>query len=164
MQSIKETAANIAASARSGLEKTKATLEEKVERATAHDPVQKDMATQKKEERIRQAELEKQEARENNAAARQGGGDGGFTAKGSGGHMASGTHTYSTTGQMGQPTGAQQMSALPGHGTGQPTAQVDDGRVQAYPVGVNTGVGGSKSHNTRVEGNPHAYGTGGTYS
>ncbi|OMO59954.1 Late embryogenesis abundant protein [Corchorus olitorius] len=156
MQSIRETAANIAASARSGLEKTKATLEEKVERATAHDPVQKDMATQKKEDRIRQAELEKQEACENNAAARQGGGDGGFTAKGSGGHMASGTHTYSTTGQMGWPTGAQQMSALPGHGTGQPTAQVDEGRAQAHPIGVNTGA---ESLNARIGRSPGSDGS-----
>ncbi|OMO63007.1 Late Embryogenesis Abundant protein, partial [Corchorus capsularis] len=113
-----------------------------VERATADDPVQKDMATEKKEERIRRTELKKQEARENNAAVRQGGGDGGYMAKGSGGHTASGTHTYSTTGQMGRPTGAQQMSALPGHGTGQPTAQVDEGRAQAHPIGINTGVGG----------------------
>ncbi|XVF56014.1 hypothetical protein PTKIN_Ptkin06aG0082500 [Pterospermum kingtungense] len=158
MQSAKEAAANVAASAKSGLEKTKAVLEEKVEKATAHDPMQKDMATQRKEDRVRQAELEKQEARQHNAAAKQAGRDEGFTAAGSGAYAASGTHTYS------KPTGAHQMSALPGHGTEQPVGHVMDGRAEACPIGTNKGVGGSKSHNTRVEGNPHGYGTGGTYT
>ena len=135
-----------------------------VEKAKAHDPMQKEMATQKKEERIRQAELEKQEARQHNAAAKQAGGNGGYTATGTATYTASGTHTYSTTGEHGKPTGASQMSALPGHGTGQPAGQVIDGRAEAHPVGTNPGVGGSTSHNTRVEGNPHGYGTGGTYS
>ncbi|XP_021282916.1 18 kDa seed maturation protein [Herrania umbratica] len=172
MQSLKETAANIAASAKAGLEKTKATVEEKVEKLTAHDPVQKEMATQKKEERIHQAELDKQEARMHNAAAKQAGRDDGYTATGThaytatGTHAytATGTHTHSTTGDRGQPTGDRQMSALPGHRTGQPTLQVDAGRAEAHPIGINTGGGGSKTHNTRVEGIPHGYGTGGTCS
>lgn len=137
-----------------------------VERVTAHDPMQKEMATQKKEERIRQAELEKQEARQNNAVAKQAGRDEEYTAAGGGGYTASGggTHTHSAAGEYGKPTGLHQMSALPGHGTGQPVGQVMDGRAEAYPIGTNTGVGGTKSHNTRVEGNPHGYGTGGSYS
>ncbi|XP_052176191.1 11 kDa late embryogenesis abundant protein-like [Diospyros lotus] len=69
--SAKETAANLAASAMAGLEKTKATLQEKVEDAAAQDPVQKEMATEKKEERIKQAEYNKLAAREQNAAGRQ---------------------------------------------------------------------------------------------
>ncbi|KAI4348772.1 hypothetical protein L6164_009453 [Bauhinia variegata] len=56
VESVKETAANIGASAKSGMEKTKAVEE---------------MATRKKEERIHLAELEKQEARNHNAAVRQ---------------------------------------------------------------------------------------------
>ncbi|KAL0316880.1 UNVERIFIED_CONTAM: Late embryogenesis abundant protein 46 [Sesamum radiatum] len=51
MQSAKETASNVAASAKSGMEKTKATVQEKAERMTTRDPIQKDMATQKKRER-----------------------------------------------------------------------------------------------------------------
>ncbi|XVE61253.1 hypothetical protein DITRI_Ditri06bG0024800 [Diplodiscus trichospermus] len=162
MQSIKEKTANVAASAKAGLEKTKAAVEEKVEKATAHDPIQKGMATEKKEERIRQAELDKQEARQHNAAAKQAGRDGGYTATGTAAYTASGTHTYSTTGESGNPTGTHQMSALPGHGTGHPVGQVIEGRAEARLVGTNPGVGGPTSHNTRVEGNPHWYGTGGT--
>ncbi|CAL1368887.1 unnamed protein product [Linum trigynum] len=52
MQSMKETASNIGASAKGGMEKTKATVQEKIEKASAHDPVQKEMAREKKEERV----------------------------------------------------------------------------------------------------------------
>ncbi|MED6171104.1 hypothetical protein PIB30_037581 [Stylosanthes scabra] len=70
MESVKETAANISASAASGFEKTKAVVQEKSERISTRDPVQKEMATQKKEGRIINAEREKQEARDHNAAAK----------------------------------------------------------------------------------------------
>ncbi|XP_035830437.1 18 kDa seed maturation protein-like [Helianthus annuus] len=53
--SVKETAAEIGASATSGIEKTKATMQEKGERMTAHDPTRKEMATKKKEAIINQA-------------------------------------------------------------------------------------------------------------
>ncbi|GMJ04200.1 Late Embryogenesis Abundant 4-5 [Hibiscus trionum] len=72
MESVKETAANIAASAVSGLEKSKATVEEKLEKATTNDSMEKEMATQRKQDRIRHAELDKQKAYHHNAAARQG--------------------------------------------------------------------------------------------
>lgn len=107
---------------------------------TARDPVQKEMATEKKQAKINQAELDKQAAREHNTAAKQ---------SATAGHMGTGTGTgsatYSTTGTYGQPMGAHQTSALPGHGG-------TDGTATA--------------HNTRVGGNPNAsgYGTGGTYS
>ncbi|AES81475.1 putative Late embryogenesis abundant protein, LEA-25/LEA-D113 [Medicago truncatula] len=84
-ESIKETAANIGASAKSGMEKTKATFQEKTEKMTAHDPLQKEMATQKKEERVNQAELDKEAAREHNAAASAG------HQLGVGGHHTTGT-------------------------------------------------------------------------
>lgn len=105
------------------------------EKVTAGDPVQKEMATQKKEAKVSQAELDKLAAREHNAATKQ--------SAAAAAHMGTGTGTgtaaYSTTGAHGQPMGAHQTSALPGHGTG---------------------------HNTRVGGNPNAtgYGTGGTYN
>ncbi|PWA41768.1 Late embryogenesis abundant protein, LEA-25/LEA-D113 [Artemisia annua] len=86
MQSAKETAANIAASALSGMEKTKAVLGEKVEKISTSDPIEKDMATLRKEDRIRLAELRKQEAYTQNAAAAVHGGRGPnsptFTASG----------------------------------------------------------------------------------
>ena len=84
-----------------------------MEKMTGHDPVEKEMATEKKQARISQAELDKQEVREHNAAAREaekaGVGHTGYTATGTG----TGTSTYSTTGTTGQPTGTHQMSALP---------------------------------------------------
>ncbi|OIW13331.1 hypothetical protein TanjilG_02851 [Lupinus angustifolius] len=70
-ESIKETAANIGASAKSGMEKTKATVQEKTEKMTARDPLQKEIATQKKETKMNQAELDKLAAREHNAAVKQ---------------------------------------------------------------------------------------------
>ncbi|CAA0812701.1 Late Embryogenesis Abundant 4-5 [Striga hermonthica] len=153
MQSIKETAANVAASAKSGMEKTKATAQEKMERMTAHNPTEKEIASERKEERIHRAELHKQEAREQNAAAKQAAGMGG-------------PHTYSTTGATGQPTGAHQMSALPGHGSGQPAGRVVEGTVGSHPIGTATGTGGTTAHNTRVGGGGAntGYGTGGGYS
>ncbi|RDY03486.1 18 kDa seed maturation protein, partial [Mucuna pruriens] len=71
VENIKETAANIGASAKSGLEKTKATIQEKNEIMNAQTQSEKNMATRKKEEKINQAEMEKLRARENNAAAKQ---------------------------------------------------------------------------------------------
>ncbi|KAK7285488.1 hypothetical protein RJT34_20261 [Clitoria ternatea] len=164
-ESMKETAANIGASAKSGMEKTKATVQEKTQRMTARDPLQKEMATQKKEERINQAELDKQMAREHNAAAKQSATAGHM---GQGHHTAgTGTATYSTTGEYGQPMGAHQTSAVPGHGTGQPTGHVTEGVAGSHPIGTNRGPGGTTTaHNTRAGGNPndYGYGTGGTYN
>lgn len=149
MQGAKETAANIGASAKAGLEKTKATVQEKTEKMTARDPLQKEMATQKKEAKINQAELDKQAAQQHNAAAK---------------HSA----TYSTTGEYVQPMGTHQTSAVPGHGTGQPTGHVTEGVVGSHPIGTNTGGtgGAATAHNTRVGGNPndYNYGTGGSYT
>ena len=132
---------------------------------TARDPVEKEIAREKKEERVTQAELDKQAAREHNAAARVAKNAGfachtGYTTTGAG--TGTGTATYSTTGVTGHTTGAHQMSALPGHGTG----QVVEGAVGSHPVGINTGTGRTTAaHNTNVEGTGGAqgYGTGGYY-
>ncbi|KAH7854220.1 hypothetical protein Vadar_011473 [Vaccinium darrowii] len=74
---------------------------------TTTDPVNKEMAEQKKEERIVEAELKKREEWERNTA----------------GTWVEATpigesQSYSTTGERGRSTGMHQMSALPGHGTG----------------------------------------------
>ncbi|KAG4913056.1 hypothetical protein AAZX31_19G133300 [Glycine max] len=165
-ESIKETATNIGASAKAGMEKTKATVQEKAERMTARDPVQKELATQKKEAKMNQAELDKQAARQHNTAAKQS-----ATTAGHMGHghhttgTGTGTATYSTTGEYGQPMGAHQTSAMPGHGTGQPTGHVTEGVVGSHPIGTNRGPGGTATaHNTRAGGKPndYGYGTGGT--
>ncbi|KAL1196897.1 Late embryogenesis abundant protein 46 [Cardamine amara subsp. amara] len=162
MQSMKETASNIAASAKSGMDKTKATLTEKAEQMKTRDPLQKEMATQKKEGRINQAEMQKREAMEHNAAMRESAGAGTGTGTG----LGLGTATHSTTGQVGHGTGTHQMSALPGHGTGQPTGRVVEGTAVTDPIGTNTGTGRTTAHNTRVGGGggTTGYGTGGGYS
>ncbi|KAI9122126.1 hypothetical protein K1719_006815 [Acacia pycnantha] len=150
MERMKETAANIGASAKSGLEKTKAVVQEKTEKMTAHDPTEKEMAEQRKEERMRQAELEKQEVRQHNSASRQAattvpGGHGRNYTAGAGG--AGTTATYSTaTGEYGHPTAGQQMSAMPGHGTGQP--------AEGYVVVED------RSRDTQYGGNDNAHGYG----
>ncbi|PON52205.1 Late embryogenesis abundant protein [Parasponia andersonii] len=165
-ESMKESAANVAASAKSGMEKTKATVQEKVEKMKAHDPTEKEMAAEKKEQRKAEAELNKREAREHNAAVREASKTG-VNAGGHTGYSTTGveTATYSTTGIEGQPTGAHQMSALPGYGTGQPAGQVTEGTVGSHPIGTGTGTGRTTAHNTRVEGTgTPGYGTGGSYS
>ncbi|XP_057982526.1 11 kDa late embryogenesis abundant protein [Malania oleifera] len=169
---VKESVANVGASAKSGLEKTKAAVQEKVDKMTAHDPVEKEVATQKKEERIEQAELNKREERENNAAARQASAGTHGTATTTGSHLASGTtptHTYSTTGTQGQTTGRHEMSAVPGHGAGQPAGSVTEGVPKSHPVGINTETGGTVGENSLAEGTAGGcgssaatgYGTGG---
>ncbi|KZV53322.1 hypothetical protein F511_07616 [Dorcoceras hygrometricum] len=82
MQSAKEAAAKTAASAKAGMEKTKATMQEKGEKMTTRDPTMKDIAEEKKDERIRQAELQKQEVQGHNTATRQTPAGTGHTAEG----------------------------------------------------------------------------------
>ncbi|KDP24620.1 hypothetical protein JCGZ_25536 [Jatropha curcas] len=152
MESLKETAANVGASAKAGMEKTRAEAQEKVERMSTRDPVQKEMAREKKEERKTEAELRKLEAREDNAAARQAAKAGGhvqYTTAGPGAQGTTETYTHSTTGTTGYPTGTQQMSAMPGHGTGQPYGgEVDPtGLTRTRPSGL---PGDTTGHNPRV--------------
>ncbi|XP_059428347.1 late embryogenesis abundant protein 46-like [Corylus avellana] len=93
MDAGKETAANLTASAKAGLEKTKATIDEKLELMKAKDPAQKEVATKKKEERFTQASHEEKEAHARNAATKE-------------------------AGKAGNPTGIHPTSGLPGQGTG----------------------------------------------
>ncbi|OIT04464.1 PREDICTED: protein LE25-like [Nicotiana attenuata] len=125
MQPAKEKAANVAASAKAGMEKTKAVVGEKAEKLTTSDPVQKQMATEKKKERIHQAEMDKLAAQEQNAASRQAAATGGTTAyTASGGGVAPG-HTM---------TGAHGTTTVP---TGTTTGMVGT----QYPPGTTTGTG-----------------------
>ncbi|KAL9237799.1 hypothetical protein vseg_012303 [Gypsophila vaccaria] len=137
VETVKETAANIAASAQSGMDKTKATVQEKLDKMRAHDDLDKGLAEERKEDRITQAELRKQTAQVRNLdqkEARTGGGVGG-------------THTHSTTGVPGSGTGAHQMSAMPGHGTGHPTGGhvVEGTAVGSHPIGRGTGTGTTRT-------------------
>ncbi|PIM98206.1 hypothetical protein CDL12_29316 [Handroanthus impetiginosus] len=72
MRSTKEKAANAAASAKAGMEKTRATMQEKFDKMmTTGDPMEKETATRKKEEGFQEAERQKQEAREQNTDTRR---------------------------------------------------------------------------------------------
>ncbi|KAH6772090.1 hypothetical protein C2S52_005134 [Perilla frutescens var. hirtella] len=105
MQTMKETAANVAAAAKLGME-----------RMSADSPIEKTTP-------------------ENPAAT------------------AGGSYSYSTTGEEGQSTGSHEMSALPGHGTGEPTGQVVEGTIKSHPIGKATGTGRpTTAHNTHGNG------------
>ncbi|XP_075511388.1 18 kDa seed maturation protein-like isoform X3 [Primulina tabacum] len=96
MQAAKETATNVTASARSGMDKTKASVQGKAEEMKTRDPLQKEMAAQKKEAKIQEAEREKQGAVHQNNLARHEADAGGFGH----GHTATGGnhHTAHTAG------------------------------------------------------------------
>ncbi|KAK3000339.1 hypothetical protein RJ639_021385 [Escallonia herrerae] len=140
----KETAANIAASAKSGLEKTKAVVEEKVEKVTASDPVEKDMATMRKEDKIRWAELKKQEAYSQNAVASMDPSQG-YTAEADPTDYPPRHNAKPGHGTVQRPTGSQ-MQARPDHGPVQhvqPSGYVTEDVVGShYPVGTGVGVVG----------------------
>ncbi|KAI0503855.1 hypothetical protein KFK09_014798 [Dendrobium nobile] len=67
MEAAKEKVLNIGATAKAGMDKTKATAEEKIEKMKTRDPLQKEMAEERKEEKVRQAWLMKQQADKENA-------------------------------------------------------------------------------------------------
>ncbi|CAL9133993.1 unnamed protein product [Musa textilis] len=72
VESAKETAGNITASTKAGMEKTKASVEGKVvEKMRARDPEEKAEAEQRKEERKHEAEAEKEAAKERHAVERE---------------------------------------------------------------------------------------------
>jgi len=102
------------------------------ERMTTRDPVQKEMATPKKEARINQAELDKEATRQHNATAKQ-------------------TSTYSTTGEHGHPTGFNQTSAMPSHKTRQPPCNMTEGVVGSHPLGTNRGPGATTMAHTTCQ-------------
>ncbi|XP_059646392.1 11 kDa late embryogenesis abundant protein-like [Cornus florida] len=157
--SVKETAANVAASAKAGMDKTKATMQEKVEKMSAHDPVEKDMAAQRKEEKIEQAELNKLEAREHNAASKQAAAAGG-TQSYTTGVTGAAHQTPATTGGAAL-AAAHQTPSIHLTAAGQ-TGHVTEGVVgsQQYPVGANTGTGRTPVQDT----NTNVGGGGGAYS
>nr|AAG37453.1 seed maturation protein LEA 4 [Glycine tomentella] len=160
-ESIKETAANIGASAKAGMEKTKATVQEKAERMTARDPMRKELATQKKDAKMSQAELDKQAARQHNTAARQA-----ATAGHMGqGHRTPGTATYSTTGNTDNPWGPIRRQLCPVMEPDSPRAMSPrEWWAPTLLEPTEARVGLLPAHNTRAGGNPndYGYGTGGT--
>ncbi|GAB2295489.1 hypothetical protein Dimus_029655 [Dionaea muscipula] len=168
---MKEKAANVAASAQSGMEKTKATLQEKAEKVTARDPLKKEMATDKKEARIAEAELHKREAMEHNAAHKAGYAPG-STGYPTGPHVTpavKGDKTGVPTGRAeyapgstGYPTGPHVTPVVPGDKIGVPTGPVEEGIVESHPIGRNTRTGQlNPGLNPDVSGYNTGHGTGG---
>ncbi|KAJ4763283.1 hypothetical protein LUZ62_028328 [Rhynchospora pubera] len=113
MESVKEKAANVGASAVAGMEKTKATVNEKVEKVAAQHPAEKQMAENKKEVRIQEAEATKQAAMEHNAAVRE--------------------HARSAHNQPSQgPAGIRHGRPIGGH--------EEEGVAHAHPAGLQSGT------------------------
>ncbi|KAJ3693171.1 hypothetical protein LUZ60_008651 [Juncus effusus] len=132
MEAVRETAANIGASAKAGMDKTKATLEEKVEKMTAQHPAEKEMAEQMKLEKFREAETMKRNAMEHNAAVKE--------------------HAHSTYYDQSQgPPGVQEGRPVGGY--------VEDDEVAvSRPVGVAIGTARpSAAHNPKAGGTGHQY-------
>ncbi|XAR58556.1 hypothetical protein NMG60_11013996 [Bertholletia excelsa] len=71
MDSMKEKAKNIAASVEAGAEKTKAAVQEMVEKITARDPAEKVAAEQKMKVKVQRAEDRKWAACERNVNTRR---------------------------------------------------------------------------------------------
>lgn len=139
MEATKEAAANVGASAYSGMEKTKATVQGQVEKATAHDAAGKAAAEARRQERVRGAEEEKQNAMLANAAAKE---------------RASAGMYHPSQGAPGIAQGGRPAGGL-----------VEDGVAESGPIGRATGTGRpSAAHNPRVGSDfPQARGTGGQY-
>ena len=104
-----------------------------MERITARDPLQKELATEKKEERKTQAESERQQARQHNTAAKQ------MESTPAGVHTGYTTTTGAGGTTAGHKTGTHHMSAMPGHRTGQgQLGQVTHEGVveESHPIGI----------------------------
>uniref|UniRef100_A0ACD5TQ67 Uncharacterized protein n=1 Tax=Avena sativa TaxID=4498 RepID=A0ACD5TQ67_AVESA len=139
MEATKEAAANVGASARSGVEKSKATVQGQAEKSTARNASEKEAAEVRMRERVRGAEEDKQHAVLANAAAKE--------------RASAGTYHPS----QGAP------GIVPGGG---PTGgHVEDGVAESRPVGLATGTGRpSAAHNPHVGSDfPQARRTGGQY-
>ncbi|KAG9456676.1 hypothetical protein H6P81_001184 [Aristolochia fimbriata] len=70
-EGMKEKASNVGAAAKSGMDKTKASMEEKADKMRAHGGGEKEMAREKRDQRQAEAEMNKQEKYEENAAQKE---------------------------------------------------------------------------------------------
>ncbi|XBI02770.1 hypothetical protein VPH35_131277 [Triticum aestivum] len=139
MEATKEAAANVGASACSGMEKTRATLQGQVDKATAHSAADREAAETRTRERVHGAEEVKRDAMLANAAAKE---------------RASAGEYHPSQGAPGIVPGGAPVG---GH--------VEAGVAQSRPLGAATGTGRpSAAHNPRVGGGAApATGTGGQY-
>lgn len=121
---------------------------------TAHHPAEKEMAEQKKQDKIREAEIAKREAKEQNAAAREQA-HAGYT----GGPI---TTAYPSAAAAGHHT-----TGAPGQVAGDPTrGHVISGALESHPIGKETGTARPATALNPHAGtaNPAGHGTGGGYN
>ncbi|CAD6247116.1 unnamed protein product [Miscanthus lutarioriparius] len=149
MEATKEAAANLGASANAGMQKTRAAVQGQVEKATAHNASDRAAAEANQRERVRAAELEKQDAMRANAASKE---------------RATGVATYQHPSQGA--TGIVDASRQ-GYGGGAAPAggHVEAGVGETRPIARATGTARpSAAHNPHVGSDfPQPRGTGGQY-
>ncbi|ONK70166.1 uncharacterized protein A4U43_C05F30950 [Asparagus officinalis] len=129
------------------MDKTKAVLQEKAEKVTAQHPAEKDMAEQRKEEKIREAVVNKRQAMDHNATAKE--------------QVVPATPRASglNAGRPPDPNRHPRRSRVSGH--------VTEGAFQSRPSGAETGTArpALAAHDPNVEGTePALRGTGGRYT
>jgi len=151
VEATKEAAANVGASANAGMQKTRAAVQGQVEKATARNASDKAAAEERQRERVRAAELQKQDAVRANAAAKE---------RATGG-AATYQHQHPSQGAPGigaqQEYGGGRVAPAGGH--------VEAGVGETRPVARGTGTARpSAAHNPLVGSDfSQARGTGGQY-
>ncbi|CAL5011735.1 unnamed protein product [Urochloa decumbens] len=133
MEATKEAAANLGASANAGMQKTRATVQGQVEKATAHNASDKAAVEANQRERVRAAEEEKQAAMRANAAAKK---------------RAAGAHPSHGAPGIADASAAHQ--GQPGHGGAPVGGHVEAGVGETRPVARATGT-----TRTSAAQNPH---------
>jgi hypothetical protein len=116
----KEAVANVGASAWAGKEKTKAVVQETVNKVKAHDPAAKAGAEARKQDRIQEVEAVKQDVMRQNAAAKE--------------HAAAATHhpTAAPEDRAIEVEGPAQVGAAPPTAAAPRAGSTDDGRLPAW--------------------------------
>ena len=144
MEATKEAAANLGASANAGMQKTRATVQGQVEKATAHNASDKVAAEATQRERVRAAEEEKQAAMRANAAAKE---------RAAGAHMSQGA------------PGIVDDARQQGHRAAPAGGYVEAGVGETRPIARGTGTTRpSAAHNPHVGSDfSQPRGTGGQY-
>ncbi|WVZ83271.1 hypothetical protein U9M48_030437 [Paspalum notatum var. saurae] len=158
MESAKEAAANLGASANAGMQKTRAAAQGQVEKATAHNASDKAAAEAALRDRVRAAEEQKQDAVRANAAAKE------RATTGAGGVAGSAYQHPSSQGAPGIVADSAAGQQL-GHGAAPAGGHVQDGVGETRPVARATGTARpSAAHNPHVGSDfSQARGTSGQY-
>ncbi|KAJ1282026.1 hypothetical protein BS78_03G018600 [Paspalum vaginatum] len=107
VEAAKEAAANVGASAWSGKEKAKAVVQEKAAKARAHDPAEKAAADARMQERVREVEAAKQDAKRGRQGACHRGRAPPDAARGAGGCYGGGPSSSEARARRRRPTSSR---------------------------------------------------------